>query len=93
MSVGLVNAVILLGSENTSIKKNGKTVRIILLIGCIALLLFGIVFTLGGAALLVCNMGTDADGYAQSNVYEVRSDAYAFVLWVRSSNFPSAGKK
>lgn len=80
---------IFLSTENTSIQKNGKAVRIIVLIGCIVLLLFGIVFTLAGAALLVYNMGTDADGYSQSNVYEVRSDAHAFALWVGSSSFPS----
>ena len=75
--------------ENTLTQKHGKAVRIIILIGCIVLLLFGIVFTLGGAALLAYNMGTDADGYSQSNVYEVRTDAHAFALWVAPSNFPS----
>ena len=78
-----------MSSESSSIQKNGKTVRILLLIGCIVLLLFGVLFTLGGAALLAYNMGTDADGYSQSNIYEVRSDAYAFALWVGSSRFPS----
>lgn len=81
-------AVISLSSENVSVKKKG-IVRILILIGCIVLLLFGIVFTLCGAALLAFNMGTDADGYARSEVYEVRSDSHAFVLYVASSNFPS----
>jgi hypothetical protein len=80
--------VIFLSSENTSVQKNGAA-RIIVLIGCIILLLVGIVFTLGGAALLAYNMGTDVDGYTQSSVYEARSDGYAFALWVASSNFPS----
>ena len=79
---------IFLSSENGSIQKNGA-VRIIILIGCIILLLVGIVIALGGAALLAYNMGTDADGYSQSNVYEARSDGYAFALWVGSSRFPS----
>jgi hypothetical protein len=34
-------------------------------------------------------MGTDADGYTQSSIYEVRTDANAFALWVGSSQFPS----
>jgi len=80
--------VIFLSSENT-IQKSGKAVRTIVLVGCIVLLLVGIVFTLIGAGLLVYNMGTDSDGYAQSNIYEVRTDSYAFALWVKSSNFPS----
>ena len=88
INIGRVNAVIFLSSENTSIQKSGA-VRIIILIGCIVLLLFGIVFTLLGAALLAFNMGTDADGYSQSSVYEVRTDGYAFALWVAPSRFPS----
>jgi hypothetical protein len=60
-----------------------------MLIGCIILLLVGIVIAFGGVALVAYNMGTDADGYAQSNIYEARSDGYAFALWVKSSNFPS----
>ncbi len=79
---------IILSSKNSSIQKNGP-VRIIILIGCIILLLVGIVIAFGGVALLAYNMGTDADGYSQSNVYEVRTDSYAFALWVGSSNFPS----
>lgn len=80
---------IFLTSENTSLQKKGKPIRIIILIGCIMLLIFGILLTLGGVALLAYNMGTDADGYSQSNVYEVRSSAYAFALWVAPSRFPS----
>jgi hypothetical protein len=53
------------------------------------LVIFGVALTLGGVTLLVYNMGTDADGYSQSNVYEARSDGYAFALWVGSCRFPS----
>ena len=80
---------ICLNSENRSIQKSGKAVRILILIGCIILLLFGALLIFGGAALLAYNMGTDADGYSQSSIYEVRSDSYAFALWVGSSRFPS----
>lgn len=79
---------ILLSSENTSIQKP-KKVRTLVLIGCIVLFVFGIVFTLTGVGLLAFNMETDADGYKQSSIYEVRSDSYAFALWVKSSSFPS----
>jgi hypothetical protein len=79
--------VIFLSSEKTFQKP--KKFRTVIFIGCIVLLLFGILFTLAGVALLSFNMGTDADGYQQSEVYEVRSDSYAFVLWVKSSSFPS----
>jgi hypothetical protein len=66
-----------------------KSVKILILIGCIVLLLFGALLIFGGATLLAYNMGTDADGYSQSSIYEVRSDSYAFALWVGSSRFPS----
>ncbi|MGD9129975.1 MAG: hypothetical protein PVH73_00180 [Candidatus Bathyarchaeota archaeon] len=78
-----------MSSENGSIQKSGKAVRILILIGCIVLLLFGVLLIFGGAALLAYNMGTDADGYSQSSIYEVRSDAHAFALWVAPSRFPS----
>jgi len=81
--------VICLSFENSSIQKSGKAARIVILIGCIVLLLFGALLIFGGAALLAYNMGTDADGYSQSSIYEVRSDSYAFALWVAPSRFPS----
>ena len=80
-----------LTSDNSSIQKN-DTNRIILLICCIILLGFGVVLLFGGLALVAYNMGTDADGYSQSNIYEVRTDAHAFALWVGSSRFPDAIK-
>lgn len=44
---------------------------------------------LAGAGLFIANTGTDAQGFTQSEICQVREDTYAFVLWVRSSNFPS----
>jgi hypothetical protein len=76
-------------SSNSSSQKRGKKRKIIILTGCIILLVFGIVLASGGVALLAYNMGTDADGYSQSNIYEVRSSAHAFALWVGSCRFPS----
>ncbi len=43
---------------------------------------FGIVITVSGVVILYYNSGTDAEGYAMSQVYEVRSPACAFVLHV-----------
>jgi len=76
-------------SDNGSIQKNGGLGRILCLIGCIVLLAFGVILLFGGLSLVAYNMGTDADGYSQSNIYEVRTDANAFALWVGSSRFPS----
>ena len=76
-----------MSSDNSSIQTK-ETDRIILLIVCIILLAFGVVFLFGGLVLVAYNMGTDADGYTQSNIYEVRTDAHAFALWVGSSRFP-----
>lgn len=78
-----------LTSDNGSIQKNGGLGRILHLIGCIVLLAFGVILLFGGLSLVAYNMGTDADGYSQSNIYEVRTDANAFALWVESSRFPS----
>ena len=78
----------LLSSDSVSIQKNDKTGKIVLLICCIILLVVGVVLLLGGLALVAYNMGTDADRYSQSNIYEVRTDAHAFALWVGSSRFP-----
>jgi hypothetical protein len=78
-----------MSSEVTSTQKRGKISRIIILTGCILFVLLGIVLAFGGVALLAYNMGTDVDGYSQSNVYEVRSSGYAFALWVAPSRFPS----
>ena len=69
--------------------KKRKKRKIIILTACIILLVFGIIFTLGGATLLAYYAGTDADGYSQSNVYEVRSSAHAFALWVGPAIYPS----
>jgi hypothetical protein len=79
---------IFLNSDKSSIQKNEKN-KTALLIGCIVLLVFGVILLFGGLALVAYNMGTDADGYTQSSIYEVRTDANAFALWVGSSQFPS----
>ena len=70
-------------------KTREKRTKILVLTGFILLVLFGTVLLFGGVSLLAYNMGTDADGYSQSNVYEVRGSTYAFALWVGSSRFPS----
>ena len=80
---------IFLNSLQFSGKKRGKRGGILVLAGCIVLVLLGAVLLFGGIALLAYNMGTDADGYSQSSIYEVRSSTYAFALWVGSSRFPS----
>lgn len=46
------------------------------------LFVLGIAALAGGLAVLYYNAGTDTEGYAMSPVYEVRSSANAFVLWV-----------
>jgi len=79
---------IFLNSDKSSIQKN-ETNKTALLIGCIILLVIGVILLFGGLALVAYNMGTDADGYTQSSIYEVRTDANAFALWVGSSQFPS----
>lgn len=77
-----------LTSNIFTIQKNEKN-KTGFLIGCIFLLVFGVILLFGGLALVAYNMGTDADGYTQSSIYEVRTDANAFALWVGSSQFPS----
>lgn len=69
-----------LNEEQTSTgsKKRNK----LLLIVATLLFILGIAAIAGGAAFLYYNAGTDAEGYAISPVYEVRSSANAFVLWV-----------
>ena len=88
MQTARLCGVVFLSSENSIIQKTKKH-RKLIFVGCIVLLVVGIIFALAGVALLSLNMGTDSDGYQQSSVYEIRSDTYAFVLWVKSSSFPS----
>jgi hypothetical protein len=61
---------------------NVKRKRLLPTIVGLLLIILGIVAIAGGAAVLYYNTGTDAEGYAISPVYEVRSSANAFVLWV-----------
>ena len=59
----------------------GGKKRLFLVVG-ILLFVLGIVSIAGGAIVFYLNSGTDVEGYAISPVYEVRSSANAFVLWV-----------
>ncbi len=66
----------------TSVGGSGKRKKILVLTFSILLFILGIAAIAGGAAVLYYNAGTDSEGYAISSVYEVRSSANAFVLWV-----------
>lgn len=61
---------------------SGKRRKMMFLVASLLLFVLGIVAIAGGTVVLYYNAGTDAEGYAISPVYEVRSSAYAFVLWV-----------
>lgn len=63
-----------------------KRKRILLLALGIILLVLGIVAILAGAAIFYLNMGTDAEGYTVSPVYQIRSSANAFALGVKPLN-------
>jgi hypothetical protein len=56
--------------------------KTIVMVGSILLIILGSVAIVGGAVVFYFNSGTDAEGYAMSPVFEVRSSANAFVLWV-----------
>ena len=84
-----MSSVISLSAETAITEKGRRKGRIILLIVCILLLILGVSALLGGLAILVLNLGTDEDGFALSNVYEVRSSACAFALWVAPAKIPS----
>jgi hypothetical protein len=60
----------------------GKRKKTLLFAGSVLLLILGITAILGGATVLYLNAQTDAEGYTISPVYQVRSSASAFVLWV-----------
>ncbi len=59
--------------------ENEKT---LLFVGSILLLILEITAVLCGATVLYLNAQTDAEGYTINPVYQVRSSASAFVLWV-----------
>jgi len=81
--------VISLSAESVVSEKGRRRSRIILFVVCILLLILGVSAILGGVVILVLNQGTDEDGFALSNVYEVRSSACAFALWVSPAKIPS----
>jgi hypothetical protein len=82
-------AVIPLSAETVVPEKGRRRNRIILLVVCILLLILGLSAILGGVVIFAFNQGTDRDGFALSNVYEVRSSACAFALWVAPAKIPS----
>jgi hypothetical protein len=82
-------AVISLSAETVVPEKGRRRNRIIFLVVCILLLMLGVSALLGGVVILAFNQGTDEDGFALSNVYEVRSSACAFALWVAPAEIPS----
>jgi hypothetical protein len=71
-----------LNAKKPSIGGSSKRKKILFLTGSLLLFVLGITAIGGGAAVLYYNSGTDAEGYAISPVFEVRSSANAFVLWV-----------
>jgi len=82
-------SVISLSAETVVPEKRGRRHKVIILVVCVLLFILGVSAILGGVAILVLNQGTDEDGFALSNVFEVRSSACAFVLWVAPANIPS----
>lgn len=70
-------------------KKGIKKGKIILLIGIVLLVLFGVSSILSGTVILILNRGTDKDGYSLSDVYKVETSTYAFALWVSPLRIPS----
>jgi hypothetical protein len=56
--------------------------RLVILVAGAFLVLIGVALVIGGGVVLYLNQGTDREGYAMSAVYQVRSSASAFALWV-----------
>jgi len=77
-----------LNSQGTFEKRGTKKKIAFLLVG-ILLLLVGIIALTGGAAILYFNTKTDSEGYAISDVYQVRSSANAFAVWVAPKQISS----
>jgi hypothetical protein len=69
--------------------RKGKHFKLVVLIVVVLLFAVGTVFVLGGVVLAAFNLRTDAEGFAYSDVYEVRSPTYAFALWVAPARVPS----
>jgi hypothetical protein len=82
--------VISLSTENVVPKKESRVTRIIILVVGILVLILGVSAVVCGVGLVALNLGTDENGFALSNVYEVRSSACAFVLFVSPAEIPSS---
>ncbi|MFA5363753.1 MAG: hypothetical protein WC325_01045 [Candidatus Bathyarchaeia archaeon] len=78
-----------MSNQNVTVEKKSKNFKLVVLIAAVLLFLVGAVFVLGGVILVAFNLGTDSEGFAYSNVYEVRSSTYAFALWVAPAHVPS----
>jgi hypothetical protein len=73
---------IFLSNSPIPINKVGKKKRVLIILVSILLFIIGAAALLGGAAVLYFNMGTDNEGYALSEKYEIKTSANAFALWV-----------
>ena len=83
-------AVISLSTETVVPKKEKRINRIILLVVGILVLILGVSAIVCGVVIAALNLGTDANGFALSNVYEVRSSACAFILFLEPAEIPPA---
>jgi LPXTG-motif cell wall-anchored protein len=71
-----------LENNNNSIHKAGRRRKVIFVIASILLVAFGLIALVSGAAVAYLNMGTDSEGYALSEKYQIETSSNALALWV-----------
>jgi hypothetical protein len=71
-----------LENNNSPIYKAGRRRKVIFVLASILLMAFGLIALVGGAAVAYLNMGTDSEGYALSEKYQIETSSNAFALWV-----------
>lgn len=71
-----------MSNDPSTIDKMVRKKRVLFILISILLFVLGIAALVGGATVLYFNMGTDNEGYALSESYEIKSSSNAFALWV-----------
>ena len=80
-----------MSEENKSIKQKKHKIGLRKNIVVILLVFFGGFLIASGGSVLYYNLGTDAEGYAYSNVYHVDTSAYAFTPYMNEYDVSSWG--
>jgi len=64
------------------VQKGGHRKKVAFIVAAVLLSAFGLIALVGGAYVLYLNNGTDSEGYAISQPYQVQTSSSAFALWV-----------